>query len=60
MKYKLVCPYKASNNSTCTHKGCKINKRGKRYCNFKNPMKCKLYIEWLENKEKSLEGAENE
>lgn len=46
------CPYNASNNNQCTHKGCKHYKSKKRYCGYGNPKECELYLEWDSKREK--------
>ena len=45
------CPYKASNNNQCTHKGNHYKRRGKIYCGFEYPHNCPLFLEWIEAKE---------
>ena len=52
-----VCPYMASNNRQCTHKGCKYYKSKKRYCGFGNPRECELYREWSILSENSQEDS---
>jgi len=46
----MTCPYKATKNNACTHKGTKKNKGGKSVCNYKYPHNCQLFIDWFENK----------
>lgn len=57
----MKCPYYEKRNKSCTHKGCKLNRKSKRLCGFKNIINCPLFLEWMEfhtlNKEKSQEGA---
>ena len=44
------CPYKASGNKICTHKGCKTNRNHKSICVYNNENNCPMYCEWLESK----------
>lgn len=46
----IGCPYRASNNGQCTHKGTSSNRKGKRYCNYGDPNDCILFVEWDEIK----------
>lgn len=48
-----ICPYKAENNKTCSHKGCKPNKGNQRKCGFKHHYNCELFRNWLALSEKS-------
>lgn len=61
MNKKITCPYKATNNGTCSHKHGTKNRRIKRICIFKNQANCPLFSEWLklhrENQLKSQEDA---
>ena len=47
------CPYKASNNNQCTHKGIKEYKNKKSYCGHKSPDNCVLFRIWTDLNEKS-------
>jgi len=44
------CPYRASNNKVCTHKGMPINRKHKTICPYNSEKKCEMYNEWLELK----------
>lgn len=53
------CPYKSSGNGTCSHRECKSNRKGKRYCGYEYPHNCEMFRKWLSIKEKSkIEGLE--
>ncbi len=41
------CPYKAPSTDKCTHKGCKLNKKSDRYCEYEKADNCELFEEWL-------------
>lgn len=47
MARSMKCPYRDAYKKTCTHKGCKPNKAKKRFCVFKHPHNCKLFLEWV-------------
>jgi len=61
MKKINLCPYKASNCKSCSHKGCNINRKSKRVCIYSNPLKCSLFKEWLkQNKKSKIEHLKHE
>ncbi len=42
------CPYKTSDGK-CVHKHCDWRrKKKKRYCAYKEPKECEMYLEWFE------------
>lgn len=46
---KTICPYKATNKKSCSHKRTSPTRKGKRYCGHNRPESCELYKEWLES-----------
>ena len=48
---KKICPYYEKRCKTCTHKGNRVNKEGKRKCIYNNQNNCPLYQEWERTKE---------
>ena len=64
MNKQPKCPYKYKNCNKCTHKIGGIRRNNHRVCIFKNPLKCPMYCEWLEDwsqsEEKSLRDVKNE
>lgn len=52
MKSKIICPYKSTNKNSCSHKGCKSNRGGKRKCGFNWPHNCPLFVEWMDDSDK--------
>jgi len=57
MKHKIICPYYSSSTGKCVNKKMNKNRKGKRYCIYKNnPKKCKLYNELEELKKASQEA----
>lgn len=53
------CPYNSSCSGQCTHKGTIPSNKAKRYCGYKHPYNCPLFIDWLKKARKSkIEGRE--
>jgi len=48
----MNCPYRNSISNICVHKNKDIRNTKKRFCGYKNPLKCALFNKWLEIKEK--------
>jgi len=59
MKKINGCPYLSSSSGQCTHKACKGIRNGKRYCGYKFPHNCKLFMEWITIKESITRMAKN-
>jgi len=56
-KSKITCPYKATNNNSCSHKRTKSNRGGKRVCCYKWPHNCPLFVQWIDSSDKSREDG---
>lgn len=53
---RLICPYKSTNTKTCTHRGTKKNRGGKRACGYKHYHNCHFFVEWIESTAKPIKG----
>ena len=51
-KQKTTCPY-LENKKFCTHKTSNNNIKFRPRCQYKNPIKCELFLKWQELTEKS-------
>ena len=50
------CPYKTSDGK-CVHKGMSIGKtKRKQYCGYPKPEKCRMYMEWVEQRKASKDS----
>jgi len=47
---KIICPYKSSGNK-CVHRWNSRTHIKNSYCQYSSPKKCRLYNEWLIDKE---------
>lgn len=60
MSNKIDCPYYSKRNNTCTHKRSFIYSfKTKPSCDYKDQLKCKWYMKWLDNKLKLIRELKN-
>lgn len=60
MKKLELCPYYSTCSGQCSHKGCEISRKQKRYCGYKNHYNCPMFIEWVKKARKAkIEGRES-
>lgn len=46
------CPYISSSSGQCSHKKCKAIRNRNKYCGYKNAHNCKLFMQWIDKKNK--------
>ena len=49
------CPYQSKNGNACTHKDNYAGKVKKHFCCHSNPLKCRMYNEWVKLKKSHQE-----